>query len=101
MGWADGHIKKLQAGETVQFRPRGNSMKGRVEDGELCTVAPVTDPSMISAGDVVLCKVKGRQLVHLVKAVQGGRFQISNNRGFVNGWIGPHSIYGKLVKVEP
>ena len=25
MGWADGHIARLQRGETVQFRPRGNS----------------------------------------------------------------------------
>ena len=28
MGWADGHIARLVRGETVQFRPRGNSMVG-------------------------------------------------------------------------
>lgn len=26
MGWADNHIKNLQEGKTVQFRPSGNSM---------------------------------------------------------------------------
>ena len=26
MGWATPHIDKLRRGETVQFRPRGNSM---------------------------------------------------------------------------
>ena len=41
MGWASAHIARLQGGETVQFRPRGNSMKGRIASGQLCTVEPV------------------------------------------------------------
>ena len=44
MGWATHYIPRLQAGETVQFRPRGDSMSGRIESGQLCTVAPA-DPS--------------------------------------------------------
>lgn len=101
MGWAQGHIARLRAGETVQFRPRGGSMAGRVESGQLCTVEPVTDHSALAAGDVVLCKVRGAEYLHLVKAVRDGRFQIGNNRGHVNGWVGPSSVYGKLVRVEP
>src|SRR5215471_19907617 len=31
VGWANGHIARLQRGETVSFRPRGNSMKGRID----------------------------------------------------------------------
>jgi hypothetical protein len=38
MGWATPYIDKLKKGETVQFRPRGNSMSGRIESGQLCTV---------------------------------------------------------------
>jgi hypothetical protein len=34
----------------------------------------------------VLCKVRGAEYLHLVKAIQGSRFQIGNNRGHVNGW---------------
>jgi hypothetical protein len=30
-----------------------------------------------------------------------GGYQIRNNRGFINGWIGSEHIYGKCVKVEP
>jgi hypothetical protein len=30
-----------------------------------------------------------------------GRLLIGNNRGFINGWIGAHAIYGKLIRVEP
>lgn len=96
MGWAAGHIARLRAGETVSFRPRGHSMRGKIESGQLCTVAPV-EPSTIRPGDVVLCKVNGREYLHLVKAVDGSRFQIGNNRGHINGWIGPAAIYGRLI----
>ncbi|HJU38628.1 MAG TPA: hypothetical protein VJ724_03585 [Tahibacter sp.] len=99
MGWASNHIAKLKAGETVAFRPRGGSMTGRIESGQLCTVAPV-DVATLSVGDIVLCKVGGNEYLHLVKAIQGNRFQIGNNRGFVNGWVGPKAIYGICVKVE-
>jgi hypothetical protein len=98
MGWATELIAKLQAGQTVQFRPRGHSMNGKIESGQLCTVAPVTDE--LKAGDIVLCKVNGKQYLHLIKAVQGGRYQIGNNRGRVNGWVSRNGIYGKCVRVE-
>jgi hypothetical protein len=99
MGWATGHIAKLQKGETVSFRPRGHSMTGRIESGQLCTVAPV-DVSTLNIGDIVLCRVRGREYIHLVKAIQGQRFQIGNNRGGINGWIGPASIFGKCIRIE-
>ena len=99
MGWATGHIEKLRAGETVSFRPRGNSMSGKIESGQLCTVAPV-DPATLDVGDIVLCKVNGRKYLHLVKAAQGPRFQIGNNCGRVNGQVSANAIFGKLVAVE-
>ena len=99
MGWATLYIARLRHGETVRFRPRGNSMSPKIESGQLCTVAPV-EVSEISIGDIVLCKVHGKEYLHIVKAMQPGRFQIGNNRGFINGWIGPNSIYGRLVSVE-
>jgi len=99
MGWASGFIERLRAGETVTFRPRGHSMSGKVESGQLCTVEPV-DPAVLRVGDIVLCKVKGREYLHLVKAVQGPRFQIGNNRGGVNGWISAGAVFGRCVKIE-
>lgn len=98
MGWATGYITKLQADETVSFRPRGCSMSGKIESGELCTVQPVKDD--LEKGDIVLCKVAGREFLHLIKAIQGERFQIGNNKGHINGWIGRNCIFGKLIKVE-
>ncbi len=74
-------------------------MSDKIKSGQLCTVEPV-DPASIEVGDIVLCKVNGREYLHLVKAIQGPRFQIGNNRGRINGWITANSIFGKCVKIE-
>ena len=91
----------LREGETVQFRPRGNSMVGKIESGQLCTVEPIENPDTLAVGEIVLCKVNGRQYIHLIKAIQGKRFQIGNNRGRINGWISANSLFGKCIRVEP
>ncbi|HZU36342.1 MAG TPA: S24/S26 family peptidase [Gemmataceae bacterium] len=101
MGWASQHIAKLQQGETVQFRPRGNSMQGKIESGQLVTVDPVNDDTALEVGDVVLCKVGGRQWLHLIRAIRDKEFCIGNNRGHINGWTSRASIYGKCIRVEP
>ncbi len=99
MGWASSYIEKLRRGETVSFRPRGHSMTGKVESGQLCTVEPV-DSAALRVGDIVLCKVNGREYLHLIKAIQGERFQIGNNRGRINGWVSAGAIFGRCVRVE-
>ncbi len=86
---------KLLTGETVECSPRGNSMSPRIKSGQLITLSP--DLTNLHKGDVVFCKVKGRYFVHLLSAIQGDRYQISNNSGHVNGWIGKNSIYGKMI----
>lgn len=101
MGWALHYISKLKSGETVSFRPRGNSMVGKIESGQLCTVEPVADAAALAVGDIVLCKVGGSEYLHLIKAIQGPRFQIGNNRGRINGWVTAGGIYGRCVKIEP
>lgn len=99
MSWATQYIEKLKAGETVQFRPRGSSMEGRISSGQLCTVAPVK-PEDVAVDDIVLCKVNGKQYLHLVKARQGERFQIGNNRGHINGWVSSNALFGRCIRVE-
>lgn len=93
-------ITRLKAGETIQFRPVGNSMSGRIESGQLVTIEPVPEWQPITKRDVVFCKVKGRVLLHLVTATRNGRYQIGNNKGHINGWIGRDQIYGICTKVE-
>jgi len=100
MGWAAPYIEKLKLGETVSFRPRGHSMKGKIESGQLCTVKPIENIEKLQKGDIVLCKVNGNEYLHLIKAIQGSRFQIGNNRGRINGWISANSIFGICSRIE-
>lgn len=99
MSWATPHIARLAKGETVQLRPRGNSMKPRVLSGDLCTVVPVKGATL-ALGDVVLCSVRGVHYLHMIKAVQGDRLLIGNNCGGINGWTGLGSVYGRLIANE-
>jgi len=94
MSWATFAIKKLQDGKTVTIKPTGNSMKGKIESGQEVTVEPIKVEDL-QVGDVVLCKVKGRQYLHLIKTIDGERFLIGNNRGKTNGWT--RAIYGKAI----
>ena len=103
MGWADQHIKKLQAGETVKFRPRGRSMEPKIMSGQLVTVAPADESHLLKDGDIVLCKVNGNQYLHIADNVRHGSTttaQIRNNKGRVNGWCDASDIYGVLIAKE-
>jgi SOS-response transcriptional repressor LexA len=97
------YVEKLKNGETVEFRPRGNSMKPKINSGELVKIRPLENGEP-KKGDIVLCKVKGRYYVHLVLSVQqklGGKiYQIGNNKKFTNGTIMRSSIFGKVVEIS-
>lgn len=99
MGWATAAIERLKKGEVVQIRPRGHSMKGKVESGQLVTVSP--DKAGLAKGEIVLCKVRGQEYLHLIKAISSeGRYLIGNNRGGTNGWIGFEQIFGRAILIE-
>jgi SOS-response transcriptional repressor LexA len=84
----------------AQVRPRGHSMRGKVNDGDLVTLEPCK-PEELRSGDIVLVRVRGNVYLHLIKAIQGDRFLIGNNRGGINGWVGKNGVYGVATKVEP
>jgi hypothetical protein len=103
MNYVQSVIADLQAGKTVaQYREKGNSMLPIIKSGEPVTLAPITDPSTLEIGDIVLCRVGGSVLTHKITAKQGKadklRFQISNNHGHVNGWT--RAVYGKVVAIN-
>ncbi len=100
MGWAARFIDDLLQGKEVDFRPRGHSMTGKVNDGNLVHVVPVGDRK-ISKNDIVLCRVKGKEYLHLVLGVKHDEYQIGNNHGFVNGWTSKNQIFGIVTRVEP
>jgi hypothetical protein len=97
--WAADYIKALALGETVKFRPTGGSMKGKIESGQLCEVAPVVGD--LDEGDIVLVKVKGNVYLHLIKQIsKSGTYLIGNNKGYNNGWVERDAIFGKLLSVS-
>lgn len=98
MGWATKYIQQLKECKEVVCRPKGNSMQPKINSGDLCKIEPLQDEPKV--GEIVLCKVKGRQFLHLVSAKRGNQFQISNNKGFVNGWITKNSIFGRCTEVS-
>jgi len=73
-------------------------MRGKIESEQLVTVEPL--PADPQVGDIVLCRVRGNDYLHLVKAVDGERFQIGNNRGHINGWVSRNSIFGRCVTID-
>lgn len=75
-------------------------MKPRVNDGNLVTLAPCKEADL-KVDDIVLVKVKGNVYLHLIKAIDGQRYQIGNNRGGINGWVSAQAIYGKATRIEP
>jgi SOS-response transcriptional repressor LexA len=82
----------------VQFRPRGDSMTGKIDSGQLVTVAPLGERAP-KPGDIVLCKVNGTQYLHLVKAVPGSVFRSATTEEKINGWTSKRSIFGIVTAV--
>ena len=99
MGWATDAIRELRAGRSARVRPRGGSMRGRIEDGQLVTLSPV-DVSEVEVGDAVLVRWRGGFLLHLVKRIEGDRYLIGNNVGRINGWVVASAICAKVTEVE-
>ena len=98
--WASASVAALRSGRRVVIFPTGHSMHPRVRSEQRCEIEPITaGRAEIKIRDVVLCRVRGRDYLHLVVDKIGGRFLIGNNRGGLNGWIsaavelcGPHHI---------
>jgi hypothetical protein len=99
VGWVTQALAELSAGRSATVRPRGHSMRGRINDGELVTLIPAV-LSDIDVGDAVLVKWRRGYLLHLVKAIRRDQYQIGNNVGGINGWVSGAAIKGKVVAVE-
>lgn len=87
----------IKKGEQVSFTAVGNSMVPRISSGSTVTVAPLSGHP--KKGDIVLARVKGRWMLHLVSAIShdGRRVQISNNHGRINGWTSHSNVVGILI----
>lgn len=90
--------ERLEAGEDVMMRPKGNSMVPRIKSGELVRIQPV-DRESVRVDTIVLAKVRGRYWLHKVMKinwVSGGnhKVEIGNQRGHSNGWTTMDKVVG-------
>ncbi len=86
-------LERLLKGETFETKESGNSMTPRLKHQEAHIIEPITwDKCKVN--DIVYCKIKGRYLTHLVKAIGKKGLLIANIKGKENGWT--KCVYGKI-----
>jgi hypothetical protein len=95
MGWVTDAVAALKRGEPATVRPRGGSMRGRIEDNQEITIAPV-DPAAVAPDDIVLVRWKGSYILHLVKEADEERLLIGNTLGKINGWVSRADVLGRV-----
>ncbi len=98
MTWVAEAREHLKQGRHASVRPQGGSMRGRIESGQLVTIAPATIAD-VQPGDVVFVAWKGNYLLHLAKEVEPDRVLIGNTLGKINGWVTASAILGKVISV--
>lgn len=87
----------------MSVRPRGHSMSGRIEDGQLVHLEPLASEDPL-VGEVVLARVRGKKrdivVLHQIIEIDCGRFLISAYNGRVDGWIDRSSLLGRVQRTE-
>lgn len=92
-------IQKLQNGETIEkYKEAGNSMLPIIKSRQPVTLEPVIGKEL-KGKDIVFCKVRGNYYTHLISAIKGEQYQISNNHKHINGWVTKNAIYGIVTKI--
>jgi len=99
VGWAKRARKQLREDGQAVIKPRGNSMDPIIRAGATVTLKPA-NPTSLKKGDVVFVKVKGRDYLHLIKALRRNQALIGNNKGGINGWASLNSVYGLAVEIN-
>lgn len=99
MGWVKDALKDLAEGKHAQVRPIGGSMRGRIESGQLVTIAPVP-PEHFEVDDVVFVEWQRNYLLHLVKDIKEDQVLIGNNVSKINGWVKTQAVKGKVVSID-
>ena len=87
MGWVHDALSEPSAGRSVKIRP------------QLVTLAPVAAEE-VRVDNIVLVKVRGDHVLHLVKEIRHGQLLIGNNLGKLNGWTPITNLPGRVVAVS-
>ena len=89
-------LEALNAGRDHTMKVFGNSMMPLIKSGSATTYRRTDD---YQVGDVVFVKVKGKHLTHKITKIDSeGRYLISNNKGWDNGWT--RKVFGRVIAVN-
>ena len=89
-------IAALNSGKDAEMRVIGNSMLPLIKSKSVVTYRRTADYQI---GDVVFAKVKGTYLTHKVAKIDSkGRYLITNNKGYENGWVSV--ILARVIAIE-
>lgn len=91
--------QKLKDGEDGIIVGFGQSMTPLLKSGQPVKVEHLTDSTKLEKNDIVFCKVNGHYYLHKIISIKNNRFQIGNNHGHINGWIGRKDIFGKVIEI--
>ncbi|HEY0073343.1 MAG TPA: S24/S26 family peptidase [Abditibacteriaceae bacterium] len=95
---------QLICGETIEIKPQGGSMTGRINNGDTVTLSPC-NVSELKTDDIVLVRIRGRRFQHIVLhqilQCDGKRFLIGSFQGRVDGWVQANDIFGKAIEIKP
>jgi SOS-response transcriptional repressor LexA len=90
-------VEALDLGKDHTMKVFGQSMTPIIESGSALTFRKTDD---YQVGDVVISKVKGRFIdAHKITKIDSeGRYLISNNKGWDNGWT--RKVFGRVIAVN-
>lgn len=101
--WATTAATQLLNGETIQIKPPGGSMTGRINNGDTVVLAPCTVIEL-KTDDIVLVRIRGRRYQHIVLhqilQCDGQRFLIGSFQGRIDGWVQANDIFGKAIEIK-
>ena len=99
MSWVKEALMELERGRSVDVRPLGGSMRGRIESGQRVTLALI-DSAEVQIDDIVFVRWKGNYLLHLVKELTETDALIGNNLGKINGWVNRSAIIARVTAIH-
>lgn len=90
-------LEDLKTKGTGKMKVFGHSMMPKIKSGSLLTFQK---QEQYEIGEVVFCQIGTKYIdAHLITKIDSqGRYMISNNKGWDNGWT--KKIFGKVVEIE-
>lgn len=98
MAWYRNAVDLLRACNPAEVTHRGNSMTGRIADGQIATIMPLGDRSLC-VGDLVFAYCEGNYIIREIGEIKDFRFRITDRTGHTVGWCNWPDVLGVVSRV--